>query len=308
MSSLRTSRTTLTHAILTAIHPSIAHNTHFPFPVPLPSELHLMIRTHLRVHIAHAHLDSLHASLSSSLSALCDDCKSYYAHVSGPHVADWPVVRAGRGCRCTAIGLPPRPPSRKTVNPCLDHDPPPRPPVGDREPPAYFLAHVRHILATYASMDPSFPYADMPVASNADLDTLVSRVLYTFGWTAIPTTSHRNWEFDNDVLIVPSSTSSADDIPPIPLDALQIHLDLPIHDDILARSPLHPTKVTYFPPLPPPTTIGMSYSLCLWFSLTDVFAVTRYSLDPLSTSLVSGLLLLAVVSPLAIAYALHISA
>ncbi|KAF8559953.1 hypothetical protein OG21DRAFT_1492387 [Imleria badia] len=291
MSSLRTTRTALTHAILTTIHPSIAYNTHFPFPVPLPSELHLLIRTHLRVHIARALLDSLHASLSTSLSTLCDDCKSYYAHVFGPHVADWPVIRAGRGCRCTAIGLPSHPLSCKTDRvdtTCLEQDLPPRPPVGDKEPPAYFLAHVKHILATYASMDPSFPYADRPIASNADLDALVSRVLSTFGWTAIPTTSHRNWEFDNDAVIV---ASSAGDIPAITLDALRIHLDLPIHDDILAHSPLHPTKATYFPPFPPPTTI-----------------VARYSFNPLSTSLASVLLLLTVASPLAFAFALHVFA
>ncbi|KAI9570182.1 hypothetical protein HD554DRAFT_2084366 [Boletus coccyginus] len=290
MSSLRTSRTALTHAILTAIHPSIARNAHFPFPVPLPSELHLLIRTHLRVHIARALLDSLHASLSSALFALCDDCKSYYAHVFGPHVADWPVVRAGRGCRCSAIGLPSPPPSAKidhVDNACLGHDPPPRPPVGDKEPPAYFLAHVQRTLVTYASMDPSFPYVERQIASNADLDTFVSCVLSTFGWIAIPTTSHRNWEFDSDVLITPLSASSAGDIPAITLDGLQIHLDLPIHDDILAHSPLHPTKATYFPPLPLPTTVAPRYSF--------------------STSLVSGLLL-ALASPLAFAYALHLFA
>lgn len=307
---VRTSRTALTHAILTTIHPSIAHNAHFPFPIALPSELHLLIRTHLRVHIARALLDSLHASLSSSLAALCDDCKSYYAHVFGPHVADWPVVRAGRGCRCIAIGLPSPPPSCKrdrVDNACIEQDLPPRPPVGDKEPPAYFLAHIQHTLATYASMDPSFPYADGPISSNADLDTLVSRVLSTFGWTAIQTT-HRNWEFDNDVLIAPLSASSAGNIPAITLEALQIHLDLPIHDDILTRSPLHPTKVTYFPPLPPPTTIGMSSTLRLRLSLTRDFLATRYSFNPLTTSLVSGLLLLVVTSPLAFAYALHVSA
>ena len=267
MSSLRTTRTALTHAILTTIHPSIAHNSHFPFPVPLPSELHLLIRTHLRVHIARALLDSLHASLSSSLSAHCDDCKSYYAHVFGPHVADWPVIRAGRGCRCTAIGLPSHPPSSKTdrVDNACEQDLPPRPPVGDKEPPAYFLAHVQRTLATYASMDPSFPYVDRLITSNADLDALVSRVLSTFGWTAIPTTSHRNWEFDDDVVIV---ASSAGGIQAITLDALQIHLDLPIHNDIIACSPVHPTKVTYFPPLSPATTVGMSYTLPLWIRLT----------------------------------------
>lgn len=267
MSSLRTSRTALTHAILTTIHPSIANNTPFPFPVPLPTELHLLIRTHLRVHIARALLDSLHASLSSSLSTLCDDCKSYYAHVFGPHVADWPVVRAGRGCRCTAIGLPSHTPSYKKGRvdnaACLEQDLPPRPPVGDKEPPAYFIAHVQHTLATYASMDHSFPYADQPITSNADLDMLVSRVLSTFGWTAIPATTHRNWDFDNDVLMVPLYAPSAGDVPAISPDTLQIHLDLPIHDDLLACSLLHPAKVTFFPPLSPPTTIGMSYALRL---------------------------------------------
>lgn len=281
MSALRTSRTSLTHAILTVIHPSIASNTHFPFPVPLPSELHLLIRTHLRVHIARALLDSLHASLSSTLSALCDDCKSYYAHVFGPHVADWPVVRAGRGCRCTAIGLPPTPPSwetPRTDSACLELDLPPRPPIGDREPPAYFLAHVRQTLATYASVDPSFPYANTRVASNADLDILVSRVLSTFGWTAIQTMSHRNWEFDNDVLIVPLSVSAGDsDIPAATLACLQLQLDLAIHDDLLARSTLHPTKVTYFPPSPPATT-GMSYIVRLQPSLThDLRSCTVFS-------------------------------
>lgn len=264
MSSLRTSRIALAHAVLTTIHPAIAADAHFPFPVPLPSELHLLIRTHLRVHIARALLDSLHASLSSSLSALCDDCKSYYAHVFGPHVADWPVVQAGRGCRCTTIGLPSHTPTHKSDyidNVCLELDPPPRPPVGDKEPPTYFLAHVQQTLTTYASMDPSFPYADIPIASNVDLDTLVSRVLSTFGWTAIPTASHRNWDFDDGVLVVPLLASSAGHIPPISLGALQIRLDLDIHSDILARSPLHPTKVTYFPPLPPTTAIGMSRTL-----------------------------------------------
>lgn len=285
MSSLRTSRTALTHAILTIIHPTIAHNTHFPFPVPLPSELHLLIRTHLRVHIARALLDSLHASLLNTLSALCDDCKSYHAHVFGPHVADWPVIRAGRGCRCPAIGLPSTPTSWKTDrddNACLEHDLLPRPPVGDKDPPAYFLVHVQQTLTTYASMDPSFPYADKPIVSNTDLDSLVSRVLATFGWTAIPTMSHRKWEFDNEVSIVPLSPSPAGDIPVITLDGLQLKLDLPIHDDILARSILHPTKVTYFPPLPPPTTTGMSHTLRLRSSLTPGFSQLHATLSTLS--------------------------
>lgn len=286
MSSLRTSRTALVHAILTIIHPSIAHNTHFPFPVPLPSELHLLIRTYLRVHIARTLLDSLHASLSNTLFALCDDCKSYHAHVFGPHVVDWPVIRAGRGCRCPAIGLPSTPPSWKTDRDdtaCLEQDRPPRPPVGDKDPPAYFLAHIQQTLATYASMDPSFPYADKPIVNNADLDTLVCRVLATFGWTAIPAVSHRKWEFDNEVSIVPLSASTAGDIPAITLDGLQLQLDLPVHDDILARSILHPTKVTYFPPLPPPTTIGTSYPLPLPLSLTPGFSqflVTLLILSP----------------------------
>ena len=287
MSSLRTSRTSLTHAILTIIHPSIDHNSHFPFPVPLPSELHLLIRTHLRVHIARALLDSLHASISSTLSALCDDCKSYHAHVFGPHVADWPVVRAGRGCRCTGIGLPSTPPSWKTSrlhNPCLELDLPPRSPVGDKEPPAYFLSHVQQTLAAYASMDPSFPYADMRITSNADLDTLVSRVLSTFGWTARQSMSHRNWEFDNDVLIVPLSTSADDsDVPAITLAGLQLQLDLSIHDDILARSILHPTKVTYFPPSPSPTTTGMSYTVHLQLGLIPRFSQLHVTLSTLST-------------------------
>ncbi|KAG9313982.1 hypothetical protein JVU11DRAFT_4758 [Chiua virens] len=294
MSSIRTSRTALTHAILTTIHPAIATNRHFPFPVPLPSELHLLIRTHLRVCIARTLIESLHASLSSTLSALCDDCKSYHAHVFGPHVADWPVVRAGRGCRCTAIGLPPSPPSWKSHrvdNTCLEHDLLPRPAVGDREPPAYFLAHVQQTLAAYASTDPSFPYADMPITSNADLDALVSSVLSTFGWTAVPATSHRNWEFDNDVLIVPLSPPLADATPAITLACLQLHLDLAIHDDPLARSTLHPNKVTYFPPLPsPPATAA------------------RYSFNSISTSLVSALVLLIVTFPLAVAYVLRVSA
>ncbi|KAH0837949.1 hypothetical protein J3R83DRAFT_6184 [Lanmaoa asiatica] len=304
MPSLRTSRTALTHAILTIIHPSISPNNHFPFPVALPSELHLLVRTHLRVHIARALLDSLHASLSYTLSTLCDDCKSYHAHVFGPHVADWPVVRAGRGCRCPAIGLPSPPPSWNTdrdENVCLEQDLPLRPPIGDKDPPAYFLAHVQQTLATYASMDPSFPYADWPIASNADLDSLISRVLSAFGWTAIPATSHRKWEFDNEISIVPFSASSAGDIPVITLDGLQLQLDLPIHDDVLARSTLHPTKVTYFPPLPPPTTTGMSYTL-------RPPLITRYSFNTLSTSLVSAFVLFAVTAPLALAYVIHISA
>lgn len=314
MSSLRTSRTSLVHAILTLIHPSINHNhnPHFPFPVLLPSELHLLIRTHLRVHIARALLSSLHASLSSTLAALCDDCKSYHAHVFGPHVADWPVVRAGRGCRCIAIGLPSTPPSWKASrvdNLCLEPDLPPRPPVGDKEPPVYFLTHVQRTLAAYASMDPSFPYADVRIASNADLHTLVARVLSTFGWTAIQSMSHRNWEFDNDVLVVPLPASAGDpDTLPIPLAGLQLQLDLVIHDDILARSTLHPTKVTYFPPSPPPTATGMSSTVRLQRNLISIFTVARYSLNPLSTSLVSALVLLAVTSPLAFAYALHVSA
>ncbi|KAG8219428.1 hypothetical protein J3R82DRAFT_353 [Butyriboletus roseoflavus] len=283
MSSVRTSRTALTHAILTTIHPAIAHNTHFPFPVPLPSELHLLIRTHLRVHIARALLDSLHASLHNSLSALCDDCKSYHAHVFGPHVADWPVIRAGRGCRCPAIGLPSTPPSGswKTDhddNACLKQDAPPRPPVGDNDPPAYFLAHVQQTLATYASMDPSFPYADEPIVTNADLDAFISRVLATFGWTAVSAMSHRNWEFDNEVSIVPSPSGN---IPVITLDCLQLQLDLPIHDDILARSILHPTKVTYFPPSPPPTTTGMSLIFRLRITLTPAFSQLHATLSTL---------------------------
>lgn len=284
MSSIRTSRTALTHAILTTIHPAIAHNTHFPFPVALPSELHLLIRTYLRVHIARALLDSLHASLLNALFALCDDCKSYHAHVFGPHVADWPVIRAGRGCRCSAIGLPSTSPSWKTDrnhNVCLKQDIPPRP-IGDKDPPAYFLAHIQQTLVTYASTHPSFPYVDKPIVTNADLDTLVSRVLATFGWTAIPAMSHRNWEFDNEVSIVPLSASPTANIPAITLDSLQLQLDLPIHDDILARSMLHPTKVTYFPPSPPPTTTGMSYITHLWISLTPGFSQLHVTLSTLS--------------------------
>lgn len=309
MASLRTSRATLTHAVLTAIHPSIADNSPFPFPVQLPSELHLMIRTHLRVHIARALLDSLHASLSSALSALCDDCKSYYAHVFGPHVADWPVIQAGRGCRCTSLALPSARSSWKTSNadsvPCSEQDLPQRPPVGDKEPPAYFLAHVQKTLATYASMDPSFPYADEPIASGTDLDALLSRVLSTFGWNAMPSVSHRNWEFDNGVSIVPLDHSES----PVSLDNLQLHLDLAIHDEILARSTLHPTKVTYFSPWPRPATTGMSFTLLFPPSFDPYFfTVACYSLNPISTSIVSALVLLAITSPLVVVYALHLSA
>ena len=275
MSSLRTSRTVLAHAILTLIHPAITSNSPFPFPVPLPAELHLLIRTHLRVHIARALLDSLHASLSSSLAALCNDCKSYYAHVYGPHVADWPVVRAGRGCRCTAICRPPIPPSRKANrvdNPCLELDLPPRSPIGDREPPVYFLSHVQRTLAAYASMDPSFPFADARIASNADLDVLVSRVLSPFGWTAVQA-PYRNWECDNDVLIVPLSIPpGGPGIPPLALPGLRLQLDLAVHDDVLATSPLHPTKVTYFPPIPSPATTGMSFAIHLQLSLIPPFS------------------------------------
>jgi len=143
-------------------------------------------------------------------------------------------------------------------------------------------------------MDPSFPYADEPIASGTDLDALLSRVLSTFGWNAILSVSHRNWEFDNGVSIVPLPPLDHSELvntPPVSLDNVQLHLDLAIHDEILARSTLHPTKVTYFPPLPPPTTTAACYSL-----------------NSISTSMISALVLIAITSPLAVVYALHVSA
>ncbi|KAF9245705.1 hypothetical protein BU15DRAFT_70775 [Melanogaster broomeanus] len=265
--SLRTTRIALTHAILTSIHPSIPHNSPIPFPVHLPPELHALIRSHLRVHIARSLLESLHASLSSTLSTFCNDCKSYHAHVFGPRVVDWPVIRAGRGCQCADIGLQFSPCRTDTACSNENHFEL-RSPVADKEPPAYFLVHVQHTLATYTLIDPNFPYADKPVTTSADLDALLSRVLSTFGCRLVPAPTTGNWEVDNVVLIVPFSCPPDGEDPLVTLSHLQVELELSMHTDMLARSTLHPMKTTYRPPIRPHRDRGKS-PLCYVLPCTE---------------------------------------
>ncbi|KIJ22164.1 hypothetical protein PAXINDRAFT_95580 [Paxillus involutus ATCC 200175] len=283
--SLRTTRIALTHAVLTFIHPSISHNSPFPFPVHLPAELHTLIRTHLRVHIARSLLASLHRSLHSTLSTLCDDCKSYYAHVFGQRVVDWPVIRAGRGCHCADIGL--QLPRWSTDDGCNERNFELRSPIGDKEPPAYFLNHVQHTLAAYTSIDPHFPYADMSVTASADLDALLSRVLSTFRCRLVPAPTTRKWEVDDDVFIIPFSRLSDGEYPSNLLCCLQLELELPIHTDMLARSSLHPMKVTHRPPIRLP-----------------IDTVTRYHSSSLSASLIS-FIVVTFTAPIAFAFALE---
>ncbi|KIL01044.1 hypothetical protein PAXRUDRAFT_29396 [Paxillus rubicundulus Ve08.2h10] len=275
--SLITTRIALTHAVLTLIHPSISHNSPFPLPVHLPAELHTLIRTHLRIHIARSLLASLHRSLHSTLSTLCDDCKSYYAHVFGQRVVDWPVIRAGRGCHCDDIGL--QLPRWGTNDGCNEPNFELRSLVGDKEPPAYFLAHVQHTLAAYISVDPHFPYADMSVTASADLDALLSRVLSTFRCRLVPAPATRKWEVDDDVFIIPFFRPSDCEYSSSLLCRLQLELELPIHTDLLAHSSLHPMK-----------------------------AITRYHSNSISASLIS-FIVATFTAPIAFAFALgYISA
>ncbi|KAF9225359.1 hypothetical protein BS17DRAFT_778497 [Gyrodon lividus] len=286
-SSLHTTRIALTHAILTSIHPSISYNSPFPFPVHLPAELHALVRTHLRIHIARSLLESLHASLSSALSTLCDDCKSYHAHVFGPRVVDWPVMRAGKGCHCDNVGI--QLSSWRTQDACTERNLQLRSPVGDREPPAYFLTHVQHTLAAYTSIDSRFPYADISITTSADLDALISRVLFTFRCRLAPVPTARNlWEVDDDVLIVPFPRPPDGEYPSINLSCLQLQLELPMHTDVLARSALHPMKVMHHPSTHLP-----------------IDTVTRSYMSSLSASLISLVIVVVVTAPITLAYTLE---
>jgi len=199
--SLRTDRITLTYAILSAVHPSLV--AFRALPVSLPAELRSLICDHLFTSLAGDLLQSLQDSLFSALSALCEDCKAYNAHVFGPCVMDWPCMHTGAQCLCRSIGL-------WTADRC----------VSDRcdaeentmfslffrktdpQLPAYIVKHVRDTLSAYAAIDPRFPHSRYPLASGVDLDSFLSSALEVYNCTIKPLPAIQRGISNDTILIV----------------------------------------------------------------------------------------------------------
>ncbi|KAH7886194.1 hypothetical protein F5I97DRAFT_1878236 [Phlebopus sp. FC_14] len=246
--SLQTTRIALAHALLVSLHPSVAL-PHL-LPTPLPAELHALIRQHLRISIADSLLASLRDALAHSLAALCDDCKSYNAHVFGPRVVDWPAIRAGGGCSCSEIGLAAAKRGKKLSDdskPTSDRVFQLPPSVTGTEPHAYFVSHVKDTLAAYASANPHFPLEHQHVDSISDVDAFLSSVLSAFGCAIAPMSASKPWSIDGEIAIVPSMCPTDNTCSIEPLTRLKLSSELVLHTDIIAHSPLHPCKLMYNP-------------------------------------------------------------
>lgn len=235
--SLRTDRITLTYAILSAVHPSLV--AFRALPVPFPAELHTLICDHLFTSVANDFLQSLQDSLFSTLSALCEDCKAYNAHVFGPCVMDWPCMHTGAQCLCRTIGLWA---ADRCVDDCCDAE---ENPVSslfrktDPRLPAYIAKHVRDTLSAYAAIDPRFPYSRYPLARGVDLDSLLSSALEVYNCTIkpLPTTQQ---VVNNDIILI----ASRDD-PHTTLARLRLTLQLPARPDAVPRPLTCLRAVTY---------------------------------------------------------------
>ncbi|KAG6333696.1 hypothetical protein ID866_5393 [Astraeus odoratus] len=249
--SLRTTCIVLTHAILAALHPSLAICR--ALPLPFPPELRSLICDHLQASATEDIFQSLHESLLSVLSTLCEECKAYNTYVFGPCVMDWPCTRTETTqCHCAATDLPS---SRVRITESCDTEVKPWFAVPCRtagsQLPMYFLVHVRNVLAKYTSMDPQFSrrYA---IANGRDLDVMLSRELGLLGCAMVSPTPIRQRGIDDEIILVPCDQSSQEIH--TTLARLRLALQLPAYPD--PSISLLRTVTCQQPALVNPTTVG----------------------------------------------------
>lgn len=239
--SLRTTRIALTHAVLAALHPSL---TAFrDIVLPLPVELHLRICADIHAIVTHHLLQSLQESLRSTLSSLCEDCKTYNSHVFGSCVVDWPCIRTGAQCFCTTTGLST---TRNRMNNDCNSECSPSFMFSCRkysQPPMYFTMHVRSILSKYSSLDPTFPYANFLLRNGNDIDTVLSIMLSTFGCQIKSSSIVDNWDIADEIILVPHD--SATDNRQAILARLRLTLQLTPHPDSIPLHVVHLRTVTH---------------------------------------------------------------
>ncbi|KAI6012550.1 hypothetical protein F5J12DRAFT_818645 [Pisolithus orientalis] len=250
--SLHTTRIALTHALLAAFHPSLV--TFRGVSLPLPAELHSRICADIHAVVTQHLLQCLQECLHSSLSSLCEDCKTYNSCVFGSCVVDWPCTRTGAKCFCTTAE--PSTPrngvsddcdyecSSSFMLPCRDCS----------QPPMYFINHVRDILSTYSSLDPKFPYAKFPLRNGNDIDSVLSTMLSTLGCKIKPSPVMDNWGIADEVVLVPSSTAT--DEQQTTLAHLRITLQLSPRPSSISLHVAHLRTVTYQQPVRLDTSAG----------------------------------------------------